>query len=225
MIVRATKDLPVDTELVTWYQIPRANHSELQAKLADWGFNCECEMCQDYRDTEESVLSRRLSLRDDCSKCADMAEMESLLQAIDDTYSRPGFEIPRLAVYDTSLVLARSYMNKMDAYKTIQWALKVLSSLGFVIEGGNVPRIGDPPKLMVVHQWGLMLGVCIESWLMLAIAYFHVAPDLESQAWDCARLAYKICTGQDETFEETYGSWRMARVSAALDAVLPSAVG
>ncbi|KAK5050943.1 hypothetical protein LTR84_003502 [Exophiala bonariae] len=202
MIVSATKDLPADTELTTWYAIPSAdNHTELQTTLDGWGFNCDCEMCKDHQVTKESVLSKRKSLRADCQECAkdfeemNVAKMESLFRALEDTHSRPASEVPRLSVYDVALILARLYMRKTDAYETINWSLKVLSSLGFFIEGGNMPRIANPPEPLVVRQWGLGVGVCIECWLMLAIAYFHVAPDLESQAWECARLSYKICTG------------------------------
>lgn len=41
--------------------------------------------------------------------------------------------------------------------------------------------------------------------MLLSSAYHSVAPDLEIQAEEYARISYKICLGEDETFDETYG--------------------
>jgi hypothetical protein len=41
--------------------------------------------------------------------------------------------------------------------------------------------------------------------MLLAGAYHLLAPDLETQAEEYARVSYKICVGKDETFDEIYG--------------------
>ena len=44
----------------------------------------------------------------------------------------------------------------------------------------------------------------IKCWMLLSNAYYLVAPDLETQAEEYARISYKICVCEDETFDETW---------------------
>ena len=44
----------------------------------------------------------------------------------------------------------------------------------------------------------------IKCWMLLSDAYHLVAPDLERQAEEYAKISYRICVSEDETFEETY---------------------
>lgn len=41
--------------------------------------------------------------------------------------------------------------------------------------------------------------------MTLSYAYRYVAPELVSQAEAYARISYKICIGEDETFDKTSG--------------------
>lgn len=61
----------------------------------------------------------------------------------------------------------------------------------------------------------------IETWIHLWTAYAKFAPELCGKAEEYARIAYKICIGEDETFDERYG--RLARRSIAGEADLLSA--
>ena len=160
-------------------------------------------------DHEKSVLARRKNLRADILKCfqsrkrIDEAKIEIILATMADTYSRPAFEVPRLSIWDPLLALAKMYTQKKQPVKAIDSTLRVLASLGYVIDGGNLPRTSGTP--MVVKQWGLMKECLIECWMLLSGAYHLVAPDLEAQAEEYARISYKVCVGEDETFDETYG--------------------
>ena len=204
------------------------NGDKREEMLKNWKFKCDCEMCKDHQTTEKSALKRRETLRDDFFdhlkdfQRSSLAKMESLLTRMADTYNRPASEVPQLSIYDLYLVLARVCIKHLEAEpaKVMDLTLKVLKSLGCVIEGGSLPRAGSPPKPLVIKHWGLMLGVCVECWLMLSVVYHYVAPELEEQAWEYARLSYKICTGQDETFEEKHRQWRQAMVGDAPRIVL-----
>lgn len=46
----------------------------------------------------------------------------------------------------------------------------------------------------------------IDCWVHLANAYNLVAPDLAFQARGYAKLFYRICVGEDESFDEAYGA-------------------
>ena len=209
-MVRATRDLAPDTEITFWYHMPVANgFDERQKKFQHWGFKCDCAMCQDEQTTKKSVLIKRKRLRADLLEYfqsgtgADAAKIESTLVAMADTYRRPAFEVPRLCLWDPQLALTQMYTQQGQPVKAIDSALRVLASLGYVIEGGNLPRTSGTP--MIVKQWGLMEDRLTECWMLLSRGYHLVAPDLEAQAEQYARISYKICVGEDETFDETYG--------------------
>ncbi|KAJ5291346.1 hypothetical protein N7478_000597 [Penicillium angulare] len=60
-----------------------------------------------------------------------------------------------------------------------------------------------PPLL--VKTWGMMNDDVVGCWMMLARAYRLVAPALQAQSVTYAKISYKICVGEDETFYKTYG--------------------
>ncbi|KAF8850697.1 SET domain-containing protein [Acephala macrosclerotiorum] len=210
MMVRATQDLAPDTEITFWYQMPVANgYDDRQKKFRQWGFKCDCSMCRDDQTTKRSDLARRKSLKADLLKCfqsrkgADVAKIETILAKMANTYSHPAFEVPQLSIWDPLLALAEMYTEQGNPFKVIDSALRVLASLGYIIDGGNLPRTSRLP--MVVKKWGLMMDRLIECWMLLSNAYRLVAPDLEAQAEEYARISYRICVGEGETFDETYG--------------------
>ncbi|RYP42447.1 hypothetical protein DL768_010328 [Monosporascus sp. mg162] len=210
MVVRATRDLAPDTEITFWYQMPVANgYGKRQKKFRQWDFECNCTICQDDRTMKENVLAKRRSLRADVLKYfqsrkgTGAAKIEIILATMADTYNRPAIEVPRLSIWEPQLALAKMYTQQKQPVKAIDSALRALASLGYVIDGGNLPRTTGTP--MVVKQWGLMMDYLIDCWMLLSSAYRLVAPDLEAQAEEYARISYRICVGEDETFDETYG--------------------
>ena len=91
-----------------------------------------------------------------------------------------------------------------------------LESLGFMIKGGNILCVLDAP--LVGQRWGLMTdGVVtvVGCWMILCCAYHQLAPILTSQAGGYARVSYRICIGEDETFDSTY-----SRLSHQVDGFL-----
>jgi hypothetical protein len=50
-----------------------------------------------------------------------------------------------------------------------------------------------------------MVDSVIETWIHLWTAYAIVAPEWCHRAEEYAKTAYRICVGEDVTFEETYG--------------------
>lgn len=221
IFVRATRDLPPDTEITFWYQVPTpdGNYDERQSKFRrTWGFTCDCTMCQNDHATKGSVWNERKRLRSEAQKllqphrtkraaAAAAAKAESLLVSLADTYNlkRPASEVPHLGMWDANYALAKMYydpqQNRPD--KAIHFTLKALASLGYVIEGGDLPRtVGTP---LTVRKWGLMMDNNVKCWMLLSAAYRVVAPDIELQAVEYARTSYRVCVGEDETFLDTYG--------------------
>lgn len=210
MIVRATRDLEPDTEITFWYQSPvDEGYTERQRKFKNWEFKCDCTICQDARATNNDVLAERTKLKADALKALnslrsseDIDRFETILKKMTDTYTQPASQVPRLGMWDPLLALSFTYMDQGKPIKAINSAFKVLESLGYVIEGSEMPRTSDKP--MVVKQWGLMMEYLVDCWILLSSAYSLVAPDLKDTAEQYARISYKICVGEDETFDETY---------------------
>lgn len=94
--------------------------------------------------------------------------------------------------------------------KAIKSGLKALESLGFVIYGGHLSD-----SQLEVKTWGLMSDGVVGCWMLLGRAYRDVALGLEVQAVEYARISYRICVGEDDTFDGTYG-----KLSARVDGLL-----
>ncbi|KAK2800759.1 hypothetical protein FQN51_005899 [Onygenales sp. PD_10] len=208
MIVRASQDLAPNTEISFWYKSPLSQGIDnKQIDMSNWGFKCSCAICQDLQKTANGELATRKRLRailvkeSSSPKSPKTAKFDSILSKLAETYQKPATEVPRIAISDPYLGLAISCMPN-DPQKTCQYALKALESLGYIIEGGNIPHVPGTP--LFVKQWGLMVATNVRCWMTLAAVYRVVAPDIAAQAEEYARITYRILVGEDETFEETY---------------------
>jgi SET domain. len=210
MIVRASRDLPPNTEITFWYKSPMSRDpKEFPVNLQHWGFKCDCILCQETRSTSSSVLSNRTRISADLRRLfktsrMNLRKIEDRISNLASTYSRPASEVPHLTLDMPYLSLAAIYASSRKQEKSVEFGLKALESLGFVIEGGNLPHVSNAP--LVVKKWGLMDVGVVGCWMILFFAYRELAPTLASQAEGYARVSYKICVGEDETFDKTYSS-------------------
>lgn len=210
MIVRATQDLAPNTELSFWYQSPINSESKnKQMDLRHWGFKCSCIICQDALNTPQSIVTKRERLQKSLEKTfsssqkPNVARVETILSAITETYNQPASQVPRFCLWDPYLTLSLIYSTQNQPQKAIDFALKALESLGYIIEGGRLPLIQE--TRLVVKKWGVAVDSLVSCWLNLANSYRKVAPGLEDQAKKYAKITYRICVGEDETFDEIYG--------------------
>jgi hypothetical protein len=204
-LVRATCDIPANTELTFWYKIPTGEGCEMKKGLEVWGFRCECVICLDWKETSKKLLRKRSNFLGDLratleASNVDTAKAERLLTLIDQTYKHPPTTVPRLALRDPYLKLANIYARQQMADNSVSMALKALGCLGFVIKGAHLPALSGKP--FEVEKWGIMMDGVVDAWIHLCNAYTALAPHLFPQAEDCAKLAYKICIGEDETFRQ-----------------------
>lgn len=208
-IVRATRDIPAGSEIFFWYAIPEPNYTyeKTQQKLQNWGFQCTCAICQQSKRAKKNVWRKRLALLEDLEATfgshagADLPKAERILDAIEKTYTEPASHVPRLALWHPYLLLTRIYSSKNQQDKVIETAWRVLLSLGFTIKRQNPLSLTSPFE---VEQWGLMEGCLIEIWVQLWSAYAQVSPGLGQKAAEYAKITYKICIGEDDTFDEKY---------------------
>ncbi|KAJ6178732.1 hypothetical protein N7519_009193 [Penicillium mononematosum] len=222
MIVRASRDLPPNTEITFWYKSPMTRDpKESPVNLQHWGFKCDCILCQDTCSASRSVLSNRNRISADLRRLFKTSKMnlrkiEDKISILARTYCRPASEVPRLALDSPYLSLAAIYASSRNLKRAVEFGLMCLESLGFVIEGGKVPHVPYAP--LVVQKWGLMNDGVVGCWMILCRAYQELAPTLASQAEGYARVSYRICIGEDETFDQTY-----SRLSNRVDGLLMTA--
>lgn len=209
MIIRATQDMEPNTEITMWYKpCHAADSDESIPNFSHWDFECKCVLCEDMRTTHKDALAKRKGLGIRLRRYlmdvigANPGKIERVLKAVEDTYTKPGTEVPRRSVWDPALALSALYQKRRKPLKAIEWGLKALKALGFVVEGGTVPRTSDAP--LVVKKWGLVEDELVGGWIVLARAYRAVAPELEAAAKGYAKICYRICVGEDESFEDTY---------------------
>ncbi len=111
--------------------------------------------------------------------------------------------LARLAIYTFRQGVMESGQTRLNqSSKVIEAAWKVPMSLGFTIKRQNPLSLKSPFE---VEQWGLMEDCLIQIWVHLWTAYAQVAPDLCKKAEEYAKITYKICIGEDDTFDEKYG--------------------
>ena len=58
MVIRATQDIPANTEIAIWYKV--ADYESMPNNMRHWGFDCTCTLCQDYRETKECDILARI---------------------------------------------------------------------------------------------------------------------------------------------------------------------
>ena len=214
LILRATRNIPAGQEISFWYASPKADHNfdTTQKKLQNWDFQCSCDICGHDRETPNNKKKKRAALLKEWDVAAKhvvgetgLTNIESLLAAIEQTYTAPAAMAPRLALWDPYLALTRVYVSNEGPEKTITTAWKVLAALGFVVKRDSSSIF----SLFEVEQWGLMVDPLIETWVHLWLSYGLLRPRqpmLSARAEQYAKITYRICIGEDESFEEKLGS-------------------
>jgi hypothetical protein len=205
-IVRATRNIPADTEVLFWYVFPTEDDWTATLNRV-WEFECSCRLCIEHKGTTQKFLKQRKGLLGDLKATlgnplsVDLARTQRLLAALEKTYKTPAIEAPRVQLRLPYVLLARAYAARHEPIQVVEVALKALGSIGFVLKGG-FPGEGIP---LEVEHWGLVFDSVIELWIHLWAAYRVVAPELCTVAERYARTTYKICIGEDTTFDQKWG--------------------
>ena len=206
-LVRATSDIPPNTEITYWYKLPTGESDEMQDELKHWRFQCKCIICIDLEDTSKKEITTRIKLLRNLKIVLDASHVsipqaERTLNALEKTYKQPAIDVPRLALREPYFRLARVYSQREMTHKAVSTTLRALDSIGFVIKNASLPALSG--KTLKIAKWGLMLPGVIEAWVYLCSVYSVLAPQYLQQARDCAKLAYKICIGEDHTFKQMH---------------------
>lgn len=208
MVVRASRDMQAGSEVTFWYHSPSEKGS--QEKHKHWGFVCECAICLDARATDIAVVSKRQKLLGDLDQVVkspalrrvEIRKIERLIHALNNSYTKPAKDVPRLLLWDPQLLLVRLYAAQNKAAKVVEAAAKVLFFLGFVVVGADSSQ-----RCFEISEWGLMTDYSVETFLHIHSAFNSMGAQMDlARAENYAKTAYKILVGEDDTFKASYGS-------------------
>jgi hypothetical protein len=210
MVVRAAKDLNTGTEITFPYEAPDGtDSSKLEQKFKNWDFACSCAFCEDIKGTKASVILERQNLLDQLKRLCDSSsqahnlptkKMELSIKALDETYTRPAEEVPRLLLWDPQLLMTRIYMGRADYTKGLESVSKTLHVLGFIVTG--VERTSADFE---VTRWGYMMDHLVEVFSHARSAFEKLGAWKKSkQTEQYARLAYRVLVGENASFDRTH---------------------
>ncbi|KAI4644684.1 uncharacterized protein J4E78_009503 [Alternaria triticimaculans] len=209
MIIRATKDLDVGTELTFPYVYPTGKYDmKMDDELKTWGFTCNCPLCKDIKATKASNLTKRQNLLNQVVKlCKSPAagiqftnKIERLAEALNETYTRPAEEVPRLLLWSPYLLLTRIYMKRSIYGKALETMGKFLQALGFTFTG--LDRKSSP---LMITGWGHVEDRLVDVFLHARSAFEQLGLSEKSQQADkYARVVYRVVVGEDTSFDETH---------------------
>ena len=150
--------------------------------IPNWGFKCDCIICQGLQKTEKSVLANRLTFINELSEAfadPNVATIEAIIAKLVATYTTPTSEIPHLSLWGPYFALAMLESVQNHPRRAIAAGLKCLESLGYVIEGERLPYAR---RSLLVKKWGLMTDDLIRCWMCLSRAYNGLSFEFATQA-------------------------------------------
>lgn len=217
IVVHAARDISKDEELTFSYFPATLEYSERQKHAGDyWDGGCGCEYCGAEAATPELQCSQRAKLVEEMhsifaafeASAPDKELTERLYQTIttrinlvNNTYTAIPSRQPRVQLLPSLqglLYLSRGQNRPAD---TISSAIQILTTLGYEYDTTNAR----------IERWGLMNNHVVEALAFLWEAYGEseeVKPELCGRAEENAKLAYEICIGERESFEEVLGEYR-----------------
>lgn len=122
-------------------------------------------MCIEEKNTPEKTTKKRAVLLGDLKAAlmtpsgVQLPKIERLLTALEQTYKTSFAQVPRLALWEPYLLLARMYATQNRCEKVISIALKALASLGFVIKGAEITPSAKP-----THSNTANVSFVVERW-------------------------------------------------------------
>ena len=209
MIIRATRDLPADTELRIAYHYPESleSYEETQKRLTNWGFNCDCKLCIEKRKTSQEVLNKRRSLHKELEASlhapTNIPEAQSLLKRLEENYPKPGPNSIRLELWDIYRYMGVYFVGLGKPVNSIKATVKGLEALGFSITAYPVSGGLKKPQLEI-EKWGLSSDCTVWALISLFRAYEKLAPELCAVAKRYIHTAYMMAVGEGETMVEQF---------------------
>ncbi|KAM3514258.1 hypothetical protein MY11210_002147 [Beauveria gryllotalpidicola] len=162
MIIRATEDLPADTELKLSYIAVGSEESyeQAQRKFSLWNFSCTCYLCEKKKKTPDMEMRQRETLLQSLDALlatpgpVDMDRARKLLGQIDKTYNKSGQKKYKFTLQKGYYSLAAVLMAKSDFDKATAMMLRVLELGGFTLAPQPAENGYQNAAMIEIRKWG-----------------------------------------------------------------------
>ncbi|KAF3910968.1 hypothetical protein AA313_de0200802 [Arthrobotrys entomopaga] len=213
MIIRATVDIPKDTEILISYTDTKLTYKERRGMFElSWGFICYCPLCK-FESTfnapmEEIMFQMQTMVRRvgyGTATVEDANKMAKLCDKLERFYAYPAVKMPR-SFLGEHLVRLYGYYSDVgmaeEAFTALHMAPKAFGALYDVTEKDGV----------VFWHKGWAEADLVRAYVRLAAVTGVVGGTVANGWLKVARELYKVVAGEEDTFEETFGgvigSWR-----------------
>jgi hypothetical protein len=196
MIVRAARDIPAGAELTWWYKYPSR---EGVADTRHWGFECGCGICvaagglgNGRRKFERELLRGKVwgMVRENDSLARGLLVRKiGVLEGLGHGFG----------IWDVFFRAAGGFLKAGEGRLAVEFVGRGLGALGFGVD------LCFERAVCFVRKWGVVVDEVVEAWVVVYLAFCSVEPGLAGVADRYARLAYLICVGEDDSFDEVYG--------------------
>lgn len=212
MIVRATRDLDANAELLFTYndRLVKVPYEEAQKKFSNWGFTCECILCADKKATPKGVVQQRISLNKNleaalkrCNNSAQLARARKLLEQLHQTYStRQG--VPHVGLWDKYVALGVAFYNQGRLTEATELFIEGLGLIGYTMEVCLPGKASKEPTLKIT-KWGQANEHILGVFVQLTNAYHQMlSPQFSAAAKHYAELFLAISCGEKDSFNLVY---------------------
>lgn len=214
MIVRATEDMPAGTELLTAYAKFELTESDeqCQKKLEQWGFSCNCYVCEKKRKTpsldrqERQVTIQVLRTLFASPAPLNMVQVRRLLDQVDKTYKKSGQKRLKLELQDVYFDLGQTLWRRGNVGETIAAYRRILELGGFVLAAR--PSSG-PQAVIEIRKWGAYDSACACTIINLYEICVATArrPSAQGQFPTMrayAEIAFSFMVGEKETLDRVF---------------------
>ncbi|KAK4543021.1 hypothetical protein LTR36_006019 [Oleoguttula mirabilis] len=216
MIVRATKDIAAEQEILMPYHLADADNGITQANFQrQWGFKCDCAICTAEARSPATQRKQRAKLVEDAKQflkthgpsaksqpsTATITKAEKLYAKLQDTYDKQLFhDTPRIALVSLGIWLCQVRTHKPVPSVIIATAMGVLRDLGYsVVTAG--------PRVQFDRTHCHLESAAIDAAMYAAQSYIAQGePGLGLQFEGFAKELYRTLYGEVRGFEERYGN-------------------
>ena len=216
MILRATRDIRQGDEICMPYRLPHPENAVTQGELQKiWGFKCDCSLCRveaatlgkDKKQRAELIgkamefLSKN-KLKDGVKLDRKVIEPAArMYERLEKTYDEKKFDkMPRPGLVGLGMWLCEAYIGKDDHTKVIEYALRLLRNMGFVVKVE-----GD--HLDVEREFCCLEVRSVGAAVYASKAYKAKGNTAISQKMEAlARGFYEILNGEIRGFDDRYVS-------------------
>jgi tetratricopeptide (TPR) repeat protein len=216
MILRATRNIKQGDEICMPYRLPHPDKAVTQGELQKiWGFKCDCSLCRVEAATPGKDKKQRTEL---IGKAMDFLSKNKLKEGVkmdkktidqaarmyerlQKTYDEKKFDkMPRPGLVGLGMWLCEAYVGKDEHTKVIEYALRLLRNMGFVVKVNG--------EDLVVHREFCCLEVrSVGAAVYASKAYKAKGNTAISQKMEVlARDFYEILNGEIRGFDDRYVS-------------------